>query len=169
VSPGVIPTCSSLATIRTRSILLPENTSTLFLPDPVQIYQMQHFRTTSPDGPFSPCLNNRNLHPPRCLLSDLGSRSSYAVVEYINSLSDENFLTSNSTPRIPLSLTSKSQIHQTRSAMSSMPIASKTAEERLAVILSNQYHRRMYQNRPQWYKESPLDTAPKCFAPWRVS
>lgn len=43
----------------------------------------------------------------------------------------------------------------------------KTAEERLEVILSNQYKRRMHRNRPKWYSGNPLDTAPKCFAPWR--
>ncbi|KAG8691219.1 hypothetical protein FRC11_005826 [Ceratobasidium sp. 423] len=51
--------------------------------------------------------------------------------------------------------------------MASSPTASQTAEERLAAILSNQYKRRMYRNRPRWYQGHPLDTASKCFTPWR--
>ncbi|KAG8741400.1 hypothetical protein FRC10_002920 [Ceratobasidium sp. 414] len=46
------------------------------------------------------------------------------------------------------------------------PKATPTSQQRLQVLLSNQYHRRMHRNRPAWYKGcEPLNTAPKCFKP----
>ncbi|KAF8606555.1 hypothetical protein BDV93DRAFT_520837 [Ceratobasidium sp. AG-I] len=103
-------------------------------------------------------------------LSDLGRRSSSAVVGYITSLpeSDREPVPPHLLPYPdPPSSPQPSPSHPP-SAMASTSTASTTntvisAEERMAVLLSNQYNRRMHRNRAAWYKGSPLDTAPKCF------
>ncbi|CAE6456636.1 unnamed protein product [Rhizoctonia solani] len=109
-------------------------------------------------SPLLPWVWTRHLYEPICELSDLGHRSSTPVVGYMKSISEECQLT-----KSPSS--SFSESHDPREM--TPPTATRTAEDRLAAILSNQYKRHMCKSRPRWYQGHPLDTAPKCFTPWR--
>ncbi|CAE6446838.1 hypothetical protein ACGC1H_002922 [Rhizoctonia solani] len=97
------------------------------------------------NSPLLPWVWTRHLYEPACELSDLGHRSSAPVVGYMSGLLEEHR---------PRNSSSKSHM---------VPLATQSADDRLAAILSNQYKRRMCKNRPHWYQGHPLDTAPKCF------
>ncbi|KAJ1307385.1 hypothetical protein OPQ81_001490 [Rhizoctonia solani] len=109
--------------------------------------------------PLPPWVWARDLYEPGCELSDFGHRSSVPISGYITTLSEECHPIGSS-PFLP------SKPHRLHS-MASSPIATLTAEERVVAILSNQYTRHMSKNRPRWYQGHPLDTAPRCFTPWR--
>lgn len=108
-------------------------------------------------------------------LSDLSRRSSSAVVGYITSLpeSDREIVPSHLLPQLhshpPCPQPSSPSLSIMEPATATSTNTATSAEERMTVILSNQYNCRMHRNRAVWYKGSPLDTAPKCFETWRVS
>lgn len=146
-----------------------QNTSILSTPAQSR---MQSRRVTPRDAGLSSAISCPQTGAPG--LSDLGRRSSSPVVGYITSLpkSDResvppHLLEHYCPPSSPQ--TSPSNLLSIASTSTTTANISTSAEERMAVLLSNQYNHRMHRNRAAWYKGSPLDTAPRCFESWRVS
>ncbi|CAE6426510.1 unnamed protein product [Rhizoctonia solani] len=113
-----------------------------------------------PSSILLPWVWARHLYEPTCELSDFGYCFSAPTAVYIEMLLEGN-------RPLEICLSSPSYEAHCRYIMASSPTTNHTAEERLATILSNQYKCQMYRNRPLWYQGHPLDTAPKCFTPWR--